>query len=368
MKKTTFIMTMLLLLIAHQGFATAIPDNVKGRALIVLVTPQGSNDPYYGEFYDDIVDFQISYAKRIAGHDNVIIIAPEGEVYDRVSCTLPRHVLKGRVNDIWMRDIAAARQKNPILFQYWPNYIEPSSLRDKIRNTYLDVLAQYGIDSEDLILSNIILDGGNFVDNGLDTVVMTSRVYEDNPQFSPVEIKNQLKQETEYKYVAIVEELDGDTTGHSDGMVSFIDEKVLALGDLGELNYEYRQSLLAQIASDIKLVTIPNKYKNEQWRSFTSACGVHLNALTTTDYVYVPTFGHDPKNQQQGRPYSKAWDDTVVNMIKANTEKTVISVPVPHNVCRMGGSVRCLSWQVEGEIADTLVEAAANLKSIAGCK
>ncbi|WP_353570843.1 agmatine deiminase family protein [Candidatus Albibeggiatoa sp. nov. BB20] len=190
MKKIMLIMTILLLLGTHQSFAAPIPENMLGRPLIVLATPQGSDDPYYGEFFNEIVDFQVSYAKRIAGNDNVIIIAPEGEAYDRVSRALPGHVLKGKVADIWMRDLGASRQKDPILFQYWPNYIQPSSLRTETRQSFLNVLSQYGVSAEDFIPSNIILDGGNFVDNGVDTVVMTTRVYTDNPQLSPDELNN----------------------------------------------------------------------------------------------------------------------------------------------------------------------------------
>ena len=33
---------------------------------------------------------------------------------------------------------------------------------------------------------------------------------------------------------------------------------------------------------------------------------------------------------------------------------------VPYEVCRMGGSVRCLSYQVVGDIADRLVTVARN--------
>lgn len=43
--------------------------------------------------------------------------------------------------------------------------------------------------------------------------------------------------------------------------------------------------------------------------------------------------------------------DVAIETIKANTNKTVVSVPAK-NVCKMGGSVRCLSWQQSGKQAE----------------
>ena len=41
--------------------------------------------------------------------------------------------------------------------------------------------------------------------------------------------------------------------------------------------------------------------------------------------------------------------------IQQNTSKTVHTIPAK-NVCFMGGSVRCLAWQVEGENARKIIE------------
>jgi len=64
--------------------------------------------------------------------------------------------------------------------------------------------------------------------------------------------------------------------------------------------------------------------------------------LTTPDYIYVPIFGGER-------------DDEIANIIAFHTDKEIVTVNASA-VCYMGGSVRCLSWQVWGEDADKLVQ------------
>ena len=50
-------------------------------------------------------------------------------------------------------------------------------------------------------------------------------------------------------------------------------------------------------------------------------------------------------------------DQKALRMIKQNTTKKVIPINA-ESVCPMGGSVRCLTWQVTGENAVKLIQAA----------
>ncbi len=93
--------------------------------------------------------------------------------------------------------------------------------------------------------------------------------------------------------------------------------------------------------------------QEEFYRGFDSACGLHINTLATDDYLYVPTFGDDPNRQ------SVDLDNRVLQAMRSSgTSKRIVPVPIPYEVCRMGGNVRCLSWQVKGDVAIKLVNAA----------
>jgi len=61
-------------------------------------------------------------------------------------------------------------------------------------------------------------------------------------------------------------------------------------------------------------------------------------------YIYMPTFNS---------PY----DDEMLALFEANTNKTVVPVPA-EDVCFMGGNVRCLSWQVKGQNANKILNLA----------
>ncbi|CAF0804425.1 unnamed protein product [Rotaria sordida] len=86
----------------------------------------------------------------------------------------------------------------------------------------------------------------------------------------------------------------------------------------------------------VKIIEIPDYYQYATWKGFTSACNVFVNAIVTDQYIYMPTFNG---------PH----DASMFNLIQSHTTKNVIAVPA-EKVCFMGGSVRCLSWQVKGEL------------------
>ena len=66
----------------------------------------------------------------------------------------------------------------------------------------------------------------------------------------------------------------------------------------------------------------------------------------TDKHIYVPTFDSEA-------------DQVFIDELSLHTSKKIIPVPAS-KVCIMGGSVRCLSWQVQGNLAGKLIRAARN--------
>jgi len=95
---------------------------------------------------------------------------------------------------------------------------------------------------------------------------------------------------------------------------------------------------------DINILEIEAEYSLEIWKDFVSACGINLNSTVTSNYIYMPVFGNSN-------------DEKSIDAIAALTDKEIIPINA-EGVCFMGGSVRCLSWQVTGENARKLIEAA----------
>lgn len=90
--------------------------------------------------------------------------------------------------------------------------------------------------------TRIVLDGGNVVDNYQQRAIVTKRLLKDNadPANSWVgtvglycaamieQVGEAFKQATGYTQLALIDDL-GDTTGHSDGIVAFLDDDVIGV-------------------------------------------------------------------------------------------------------------------------------------------
>jgi len=322
-----------------QSPGSASWTNTPGKPLIVLSAPS-IHDDYYAEVFDDIIAYDITFANSVAGKDNIIILADEDTMpyfQGRISKDV---LLQADVYDIWIRDFSPLFPANPSKFIYAPDYLEAQISRE-VDASFRAFTQAAGLSFP---ADDLVIDGGNFVHNGVDKAVFTARVFSDNPELSPQEIETALNEALGLSEIAFIPEEVGDTTGHSDGMVMWVSEDKLLVNEYDE---PFRTRVLTAIEtafSGVSIVEIPSDYELEIWKDFVSACGIYVNALTTPDNIYLPIFGGER-------------DDEIVGLIADQTEKEIITVNASQ-VCYMGGSGRCLSWQVWGEDADKLVQLA----------
>jgi agmatine/peptidylarginine deiminase len=312
------------------------------RMLLVLSAPS-IHDTYYKKAFQQIIDFQVSYANSIIGNDNVVIIADE-DTKKFFEGKVPADILlEDEVHDIWVRDFTTVNPENPVQFVYtWASMTEAESI--DVQKSLKKFADRYKIKR---ITTDLLIDGGNIVDNYKGRVITTTRFMEDN-HLTYAEAKAELKEIFGAKEVAILEP-DEPVLAHSDGMVSWVDDDVLLVNDYSDQPVLRTKVLneLRQSFPGVTIIEIPVEYKTNppgQWDGFESACGVNLNSTVTYKNIYVPTF-------------NMAHDNEAIAEIKKHTSKKVIPVNA-ENVCAMGGSVRCLTWQLTGENATKLIEAA----------
>ena len=146
-----------------------------------------------------------------------------------------------------------------------------------------------------------------------------------------------------------------DTTGHADGVVSFIDTNTLAIGDYCDDKYYHAvEDAVAEKFPDLNIIKVPcmddkkaKPTKKPNWRGFSSAVGAYVNCLLTDSTVYVPQFNKADN------------DKTAVDVLTMNTSRRVVTVDTSR-LSHMGGSVRCLSWQIRSSepLARALLQAA----------
>lgn len=313
--------------------------NEPGRPLIVLSAPS-VNDAYYEEVFEQIIAYDIAFARSVMGKDNIVVLA-DAETMPFLQGALPADVLlSAQVFDIWIRDFSPMMFDAQVAFSYRPEYLPEKDAR-AVQQSLETFVQSLGVPFKKR--SGLVMDGGNVVDNGKDLAVVTERIFADNPDMAEDHVVAALEKSLGAR-VAVIPEEAGDVTGHADGMVSFIGENTLLVNKYPE---PFRSRVLSALQSDlpgVEIIETPWAPRDGMWKDFVSACGLNLNAIVTDNYIYVPVFGAPN-------------DEAVLKIIKAHTHRKIVPVQAS-GVCFMGGSVRCLTWQLKGRRADALVAAA----------
>jgi len=236
----------------------------------------------------------------------------------------------GEIHDIWVRDFGSQQiQNTQYKFDYSPEYLDDwtSNLLD---NSFLNWLNTQDIDYTD---EPLVLDGGNLVTDGISKAVVTTRVFADNPTYSETEMRNYFQTNLGIEEIAFVPEEDGDITGHSDGMVFWLTPNKLAVCDYDEPFKTEVYNALTSEFTDVEFIDMPYAPTGETSPDgFPNYKGVYVNALRTTDNIYVPT-------------YNLPEDEMAIAVFETHTNKTIIPVD-SDEVSLWGGSVHCLSWEV----------------------
>ena len=125
--------------------------------------------------------------------------------------------------------------------------------------------------------------------------------------------------------VIIIPSLKSDMTGHSDGMIRFVDETTVVGNGL-----PFKNGLEQRIKRELKsrgMCVIDLPYYSS---SCGSAVGCYLNFLDTENCLFLPVFG-DKMDRQ-------AFD-----MAKQVFSKEVVPVRVDE-IAEEGGGLNCISW------------------------
>ena len=235
------------------------------------------------------------------------------------------HQYLSHTKDIWVRDFMPVQTRTGqyIAFRYEPSYLkEDPELRTDF---FHDIAPQLTVD---IIQSNINLDGGNIVFSpSKERVIISDRVFFENPEYSAAELIRQLCMLLEAE-VIIIPSLKSDFTGHADGMIRFIDENTVVGNDLpSKYGLEQRiKHVLHQYGIDV--VDFPYQHANDSL----SALGSYINYLETESCIFLPTFGID-------------MDEYAITQARQILpKKKVVPIHV-REISQQGGCLNCISWE-----------------------
>ncbi|MBC8214466.1 MAG: agmatine deiminase family protein [Candidatus Marinimicrobia bacterium] len=316
-----------IVLLTFLGFMFAQFENIpENENIILLVGP----DNYYQNSINEITQFHINFASSPGSRDHIFIMMNNyNDSYYQGNVSSDR-LFYGNINDIWIRDFGTQQiLQNQYKFDYSPEYLD-NWTSNWINNSYLDWLNTQEFDYSN---ESIILDGGNFVTDRISKAVVTTRIFDDNPGFSESDLRTYFQVNLGIEQIAFVPEEEGDITGHSDGMVFWLTPSKLAVNDYDEpFRTEVYNALIPEFPN-VEFINMPYAPTDEvSPDGFPSCKGIYVNALQTTDNIYVPI-------------YNLPEDSEAISVFEAHTNKTIIPVDADE-VSLWGGSVHCLSWEV----------------------
>lgn len=317
---------------------------MSGKELIVLTAPR-TGDPYYADMAQNIIDFQIAYATKAAKHDNVLILADSGAYSQYASALSKAPVLVAPMEDIWIRDFGLSNDEAPVMFRYTAAGQGGGRKGQADADAVQETLASL-IDDARLIYqeSDLLNDGGNFVSDNHGRIIVSRKFLRDN-NLDEASARTALKTLINTDHVAFIEADEQGGLEHADGVVAFIGPNTLVINSYPD-DDEYAASLRADLEAGLPGVAIheivtPYDGSEIYDERFGSACGLYTNMLVTPNRIYLPQF-NIPE------------DAEALAQITQWTDKEIIPV-MSDQVCKMGGGVRCMSWQLRGENANKLL-------------
>lgn len=314
------------------------------RELIVVAAPRGG-DPYYAEVADGIFDFHVAYARQVAGRDDLLVLADADSYESYVAALGADRVVIVPQDDIWMRDFSLSNAAGPLMFRYTAagqgGGGRGQADADAVQETLAETMVDAGLDFGE---SDLLNDGGNFVDDYAGRAVLSRKFLRDN-NLSESEARALIIEQAGLDHVAFIEADEQGGLEHADGVVAFIEPNVLVVNSYPE-DPGYAAALKADLRAGLPGVTIheivtPYDGSAIYDERFGSACGLYTNMLVTPQRIYLPQFGIPE-------------DAEALASMRRWTDKEVVPVQ-SGQVCHMGGGVRCMSWQLRGDNAARLI-------------
>ncbi|MDE7386688.1 MAG: agmatine deiminase family protein [Muribaculaceae bacterium] len=252
------------------------------------------------------------------------VLEKEGELYDFVP----------NANDIWVRDFMPFQRHDGefLIYRYKPDYLSEKNERyiTNCRDAFLAAGGSDVLSSNICKHTNLILDGGNMIKcvdkNGVDCVIMTTKVLYENKGLSHHEILLELEDYLDAEVILIPWDME-EPYGHSDGMIRSIGKGKLIMNCYGDfdksLGNAIRKSLMDRF--DIYELSYGDKFREKSW--------CHLNYLEFRNVILVPIA-------------SLASDKSALQQIEELTGKKCMPI-LMSKIIADGGAIHCISWTMD---------------------
>lgn len=240
-----------------------------------------------------------------------------------------RYELLPFTKDIWCRDYMPIQveQSKFVRFKYEPDYLQNNTYISSQSNNK-QVCRAIEIAA---IESHIKIDGGNVI-KGKDWVILTDKIFKENPTYTKFDLINELENFFECKVIIIPQE-PGDYTGHADGMVRYYDDNTLLINNYKQDDKpDFQRKLVIELMGNgFQLIKIPyNPYKNVNRES---ADGLYINYLKMDNLITLPIF----KMKE---------DDLAIRLFEQLFPKQSVKSIDAREISKDGGVLNCVTWNI----------------------
>jgi len=233
--------------------------------------------------------------------------------------------------DIWCRDYMPVQADSELFIQF---RYEPSYLQDELelQSDPKKVCKANGITPQ---FSKINIDGGNVV-NWTDKVILTDRIFDENPAYTN---RSKLISELEMLFqsqVIIIPQIKSDMTGHADGMVRFVDRDTI-LGNSRKNEYKYWREGMNKVLKEhgLNYIDIPFLEHKEPKHPY-HAIGCYINYLEVQDLIVLPVFEvENNKDEEVLNLFFQIFPDRKIETINYN------------EIGLFGGLLNCTTWTIK---------------------
>lgn len=222
---------------------------------------------------------------------------------------------------IWTRDYMPVQvsKRKFVRFNYCPDYLKDYP---EYKPDTSAILSALGIQVMD---SDIIIDGGNVISCG-DKVIMTDKIFRENPDYAHDGLIDMLSQLLEAEIVLISEDY-YDEYGHADGMVRYMGEGRVLLNNYCDFDKALRKRLLAALSPHFDIAEL-------HYGTYTDMSWAYINFLHVGKYIFIPMIG-DKLGEIAFRQIADAFPQCECH-------------PIYHyeNIVREGGALNCSTWTI----------------------
>ena len=234
--------------------------------------------------------------------------------------------------DIWCRDYMPLRRPPAdefVRFKYWPSYLQTKDGEVSITDAH-ETCRSIGINQR---FYDLVVDGGNVVRLNA-KAIMTEQVYKENPRLRKGEVYAMLMDTLNLHDLIIIPVEPGDSYGHADGCVRFIDQNTVLINEVLPCNKGFSIKLRDILRRNgLQWVEMPYSFENDPLHK-DSAVGNYINFLQVEDLVLLPSYaGYEKQNLK------------AIEVVQRGFGSGMKVVPFESTtVAKEGGVLNCVSW------------------------